>query len=1128
MAEYDLGTARGKIVLDPSGAVAGAAAASKATDDLGTSAKRNSANLTTVGTAMTGVGVAAVAGFALAVNAAADFEAGLSNIKAVSGATESEMESLRQKALRLGADTAFSAGEAASAMEELVKAGLSVDDVLNGAADATVNLAAAGEIALPEAAEIAAAAMNNFNLSAAEMPKIADLIAGSANASAISVSDFGLAMKQSGASASLVGLSFDDMALAITAMGNAGIKGSDAGTSLKTMLMNLQPSSEKQANLFKELGLLTGNAEGAIASLTEKGFKPLSGSMDHVREAASNYLAETKGIPNDTKEMGKAVDDFLMKNGGMQNAFFDSAGKIKSMAEISDVLKGALAGMTEQQQAATLETLFGSDAIRAAAIIAKEGSEGFAELTTAMGKVTAAEVAATKMDNFKGSIEQLKGSFETFMIVAGTPFLGVLRAVVDGVTGIVNAFSNAPPQMVTIVTAVVAIGGALIGMAGALTLAYKAFQSFKTALTALKIGAMLTNPIGIAVLALAAIAAALVIAYQRSETFRNIVQGAFEVVRDVIDKVKLGISALVAAFKEGDVTSDGFVGVMERIGNVARDVVQFIQGFVDSIGGWGNVLKGVGGAVVVLVAPLAALVAGLVYAYQHFETFRDIVSTVIGVLKTVASTVGTALVAGFQQAVTWLSTNVFPIFTALGALVAAMVERISAILPSILPIFTVFFGIVETGFKIIQIAIEFFINTIVAAWEMFGDNLVAIVKIAWDLIWGTIESALKVIQGVIKTLTAVISGDWGEAWNGIKQILAGVWDFMSNIVNVAIRTIQAIISTAVDTIHFLWNTAWQGIQSILDAAWEAIKGIVNAGIDFIWAVIKAALEGLLTFWDSVWDGIWEVITDVWGAITRTVEEAISGVSDYIGDTISEIAETWDTIWTGVKTFFTTLWGDIKTTVSNAITDVVSFVSGIPGRVASTLGDLGSTLLQKGKDLIQGMRNGIEEIANGIVTYVTDFPDRLVRGIGNISDLLLDTGKKIIGGLKRGIEEAVEDLLGFVGGIAGRIARAKGPLTYDAKVLVPNGETLVAGLLSGIKRGMAEVVAYASDIAPTLQTTIAPADAGSLGGSGGGNTYNFHFDIDGMGANGAEEIRQTLMGDDVVSVLVAAARGGRRG
>lgn len=332
-----------------------------------------------------GLGAAIVGGLGVAVASAAKFEKGLSEVRAVAGATEDQMEAVRAKALQLGADTAFSATQAAGAMEELVKAGLSIEQVLSGAADAAVSLAAAGGVSLETAATIAANALNSFSLGGDQITKVADIVAGAANASAIGVNDFALSLSQAGAVANLAGLSFGDTATAIALMGNAGIRGSDAGTSLKVMLQNLIPVTTREKNLFAELGIVT-------------------------------------------EEAG--------------NKFFDAQGHVKSLAEISQVLQEATRGQTDQQKLYNLSILFGSDALRAAGILTKAGAAGVRELNAEMRETTAAEAAAIRMDNLAGSFEQFRGSLETVLITVGTPLQSGLRSVLDFGTGTLNMLGD--------------------------------------------------------------------------------------------------------------------------------------------------------------------------------------------------------------------------------------------------------------------------------------------------------------------------------------------------------------------------------------------------------------------------------------------------------------------------------------------------------------------------------------------------------------------------------------------------------------------------------------------------------------------------------------------------------------
>src|SRR5262245_6239769 len=242
-------------------------------------------------------GVAALgAGLVESVSKAADFEKQMSAISAVSGATAEEMQALTDTALQLGKETSFSAQEAAQGIEEMVKAGVSVQDVMGGGARAALDLAAAGAVSVADAAEIASNAMNVFSLKGSDMADVADVIGGAANASAISVTGYIFSLSAAGAVAATVGVGFEDLSTAIAAMGNAGIKGSDAGTSLKTMLMNLQPSTNAQRDECRRLGLETSNLEQGLVGIRKLGIEPATNDWAGLNAAMIKHLGFSQDV----------------------------------------------------------------------------------------------------------------------------------------------------------------------------------------------------------------------------------------------------------------------------------------------------------------------------------------------------------------------------------------------------------------------------------------------------------------------------------------------------------------------------------------------------------------------------------------------------------------------------------------------------------------------------------------------------------------------------------------------------------------------------------------------------------------------------------------------------------------
>lgn len=292
-----------------------------------------------------------------------EFNRTISAIGAISRASTEDLGKLRTLANQLGKDTVFTSNEAAEAIKELTKAGVSTEIILNGAAEAAVNLAAAGELDLAPAAEIMARALNGFNLGGEKAAWVADILTGAANTSATSVENIGAAMKF--ASANMEGLTnanysseaaFVDLATAIAAMSNMGIDASMAGTGLSRILEGLTPNSEKAATMMKEMGI----------------------------------------------------------------SFFDAKGDFIGLKAAVDVLHGGLEGLTQEDQATKLEKIFGvrgKNAVQALMNAIYEGDKSWDDMRGEIVETNlAVDTAAIKLDNLAGSVEFLKGTISSFRL----------------------------------------------------------------------------------------------------------------------------------------------------------------------------------------------------------------------------------------------------------------------------------------------------------------------------------------------------------------------------------------------------------------------------------------------------------------------------------------------------------------------------------------------------------------------------------------------------------------------------------------------------------------------------------------------------------------------------------------
>lgn len=329
---------------------------------------------------MTG-GAVMAAGTGVAIAKFADFEQAMSEAAFAAGATGDDYEVLKNKAIEMGESSVFSATEAAQAQVELGKAGLSTSDIVGGALAASMDLAAAGGLEMKDAAELTSTTMKTFGLEAGDAGKIADALAGSANASAADVDELAFAMSQVGGVAAATGVSMEDTTATLGAFADQGLRGSDAGTSMKTMLQRLAAPTGKAAGLMEELGI---------------------------------------------------------------NAF-DAQGNFIGMEALAGQLEGALGGMSEQQRSATLSMIFGSDAMRGANALYATGADGMAKYGEAVRQQgNAQDMAAAKMDNMKGDAEELFGALETLFITSADGSAGPLRDLVQGVTEGVRWFSQLP------------------------------------------------------------------------------------------------------------------------------------------------------------------------------------------------------------------------------------------------------------------------------------------------------------------------------------------------------------------------------------------------------------------------------------------------------------------------------------------------------------------------------------------------------------------------------------------------------------------------------------------------------------------------------------------------------------
>lgn len=340
---------------------------------LGSSAVNLGSTLTgAITTPLVGIGVAAMTTFG-------NFEQQMNRVKAISGATGGQFDQLKQRAVELGASSVFSASEVAQAMENMASAGMNVNDIYSASAG-VMDLAAVSGRDMGLAAEAVASAMNQFGIAGENATHVADVYAKAAADTNAETVDMAEAMKYAGPVMSSLNSSFEETAAAIGIMSNAGIKGSQAGTTLRTAMQRLAAPTDVAAKLMQSLGISAYNSEGQM--------KPISELLPHLQER--------------------------------------------------------LSGLSEEQRNNALNTLFGKESLSGMLALLDSAGPEFDGVVSGLQNSNGAakEMADTMNSGLSGSIENLKGKLETAAITVSERFAPYIEQLADKVGELTEWFTN--------------------------------------------------------------------------------------------------------------------------------------------------------------------------------------------------------------------------------------------------------------------------------------------------------------------------------------------------------------------------------------------------------------------------------------------------------------------------------------------------------------------------------------------------------------------------------------------------------------------------------------------------------------------------------------------------------------
>lgn len=719
------------------------------------------------------------------------FDKSMSNVAALSGATADELQLLRDTAKEYGSATQFSASQAADALGYMALAGWDAKTSAS-ALGGVLDLAAASGMDLAEASDMVTDYMSAFNLTADKSTYFADLLAyAQANANT-TAQGLGEAFKNSAANMNAAGQDIETTVSLLSMMANQGLKGSEAGTALTAVMRDMTAKMK----------------DGKIA------------------------IGETSV------------------------SVMDAEGNYRDLTDILLDVEAATNGMGDAERATALQSTFTSDSIKGLNLILNAGvgeAQKFEkELRNSTG--AAGDMAKVMNDNLAGDMTALGSKLEGVQIALYEKFEPALRSGVEALSGLLDAVNWLVDHSDGVITALTSMGAAVAAYVAYTTalkvmregwMALEIVQKAVTAAQWLMNTAMAANPIGLIVAAIAALVAAFVMLWKRSEKFRKFWIGLWE-------GIKKAVSAAV----------DWIKGVFDKIVNFFKENWQAILLF--------------------LINPFAGLFK---YAYDHFEGFRNFVDGIVQAIVGFFSNMGEK-VAGFFS-------NLWEGIKSIWSTVAQwfndnVAQPIINFFQPVVDFFKQAWNIIKELAEGAWIAIQL-IWEIVKDW--FNDNVIEPVKEFFTKMWESIQQFASDAWDKIKAIWAVVSGWFNDnivqpvtsfftsMWEGIKTAANTAWEFIKGIWNVVSSWFN---TTIIQPVSNFFSGMWEKLKSGASSAWEGIKSVFSNITGWFkekftqaWTAVKNVFSTGGKIFDGIKDGIVSAFKTVVNGIIRGINKVIA-------------------------------------------------------------------------------------------------------------------------------------------------------------------------------------------------------------------------------------------------------------
>lgn len=956
-------------------------------DGIGSIAEKG---LKATGAILTGTATAIGAIGAASVKVGSDFEASMSKVAAISGATGDDLKALTDKAKEMGATTKFSASESADALQYMAMAGWKTEDMLNGL-EGIMNLAAASGEDLATTSDIVTDALTAFGLSAEDSTHFADVLAQASSNANTNVGMMGETFKYVAPVAGTLGYTAEDTALAIGLMANSGIKASQAGTSLRSIMSRMaKPTKEVQGAMDKLKVSLT-DSNGNMKSLNEvmgdlrKGFAGLSKAEAAEMATALGGQEAMSGL----LAIVNASDDDFDK---LSDAIYSCDGAAKRMADtMNDNLQGQITILKSGLEGLGISLYENMEAPLKEVV--KEAQNMVQQLQDAFNNGGLDEVVSTVGDIFAQIVEKAASAAPDLIDVASD----MIQSFLTGINNNLPEIASAGVDIVTSLGSALIENTGLLWSTGVALLAEvlsgladnmpQLVESAKDALS--QFGSALVEyapSIGES--------AAKIVSYLASAVIENLPQ-IIEVGKQIVQGFITGIEQEfpgLGAFLSG--LFDGFASTLEPIAQTVVDVLSNIFSALD--GADPKTMEALGKA----IGTIAASIAALKVASEVVGGVKSLLSVLGGFGKTARSIIGIVpkVVEGFQLLSGGAGTfsEVLALeFPKLAGIVTKVTGSFGTLVSTISGIFTKIGAVVGPAISKIASLISSIGPTIAGIGDVIGGAVMAVTNFFGMLKDGFswVKEALMVIGTAIAAVGAVILG----APALVAAVVAGI---------------VAAVATLVVVIKDHWTQIVDFFKGIPDKIGEVVDSVVA------WF---QELPGRISTWlTNTITAISEWGSELYTNITTFVSEAISAVGDWFSQLPYKIG---DALGTAIGTIIQ--WGInvkdwVTTEVPKIIQSVVDWFAQLPGRIWTWLVGVVNNIIAWGQNMYSTITTAATNAVNSVINWFSQLPGRIWTWLVNTVNNVIQWGQNLYSTMTTAATNAINSVTSWFQQLPGKI------------------------------------------------------------------------------------------------------------